>query len=267
MILNLFGPKKPNVNFENKTLVCVLGMHRSGTSALTRLVNACGVYLGENEELMPSTEENPKGYFEHNYLSSLNEQLFTQNNASWCQLEKFSLRKLKRKSLGAYLEKTGSALTQLFSQHDIAGIKDPRMCILLPLWLKYFNFKKVVVIHIFRCPTEVALSLQKRDQNFSHERIAKLWEIHVTSQLQAAENIENIAVSHIDLLQQPLKITSAIENFLTPFSQNIHAADPEVVKDFITDKLHRNRDQSTKHLTPKQLKLWEYCQEIAQSNN
>lgn len=260
MILNLFGPKNPNVNFDNKTLVCVLGMHRSGTSALTRLVNACGVYLGKNEELMPSTEDNPKGYFEHNHISFLNDQLFTENNASWRQLEKFKLRKLKRKSLQAYLEKTGTALKQLFSQHDIAGVKDPRMCILLPLWLKYFNFKKIVVIHIFRNPTEVALSLQKRDQNFSHERVAKLWEIHVTSQLKAAENLESIAVSHIDLLQQPLKVTSAIENFLKPLSHEIHAADPETVKDFITDKLHRNRDQSTEYLTPEQLKLWEHCQ-------
>ena len=44
--------------------IIVLGMHRAGTSAVTRLINMMGAYLGPNNLLMPASSDNPKGYWE-----------------------------------------------------------------------------------------------------------------------------------------------------------------------------------------------------------
>ncbi len=57
--------------------IIVLGMHRSGTSALTGCLNILGVNLGERlERLMSAHEDNPKGYWENEKVISINEAIF-----------------------------------------------------------------------------------------------------------------------------------------------------------------------------------------------
>ena len=58
-----------------KTCLLVLGMHRSGTSTLAGVLNILGIELGSS--LLPPTTENTKGYFENQYIMSLNETLFS----------------------------------------------------------------------------------------------------------------------------------------------------------------------------------------------
>jgi hypothetical protein len=41
--------------------VCIAGMHCSGTSMVARLLNLCGLYLGPEGELLPSTPDSPGG--------------------------------------------------------------------------------------------------------------------------------------------------------------------------------------------------------------
>jgi hypothetical protein len=50
------------------TVLVVLGMHRSGTSALTGMLHHLGVALGEH--LMPASADNPRGYWEHSDVVS-----------------------------------------------------------------------------------------------------------------------------------------------------------------------------------------------------
>lgn len=63
-------------------LICVLGMHRSGTSALAGALNLVGVNFGSN--LMPAqASENPKGYWEHLDIVRTHDDVFTLFGASW----------------------------------------------------------------------------------------------------------------------------------------------------------------------------------------
>lgn len=55
--------------------VLVLGMHRSGTSALTRCINLLGVPLGVADDLMPTGEANPRGYWESASLTRVSGEL------------------------------------------------------------------------------------------------------------------------------------------------------------------------------------------------
>src|SRR5690349_960994 len=63
--------------------VCLLGMHRSGTSLASRMMNVLGVSLGPPEQLMLGNEFNPKGYWEHSQLTALNDDLLRQLGGSW----------------------------------------------------------------------------------------------------------------------------------------------------------------------------------------
>ena len=59
----------------------VLGMHRSGTSALTRVLNLLGVALGD--DLMPPGPDNPLGFWEHQGIVSVHEALFAELDRRW----------------------------------------------------------------------------------------------------------------------------------------------------------------------------------------
>jgi len=49
----------------NKRVVCIAGMHRSGTSMVTRMLNKLGFYLGDTSELMEAAADNPEGFWEN----------------------------------------------------------------------------------------------------------------------------------------------------------------------------------------------------------
>ena len=62
-------------------LVIVLGMHRSGTSAVTRALTVLGVDLGSY--LIESQEDNPKGFWEDSEMLSFNERLMRAVGMEW----------------------------------------------------------------------------------------------------------------------------------------------------------------------------------------
>lgn len=65
-------------------MICILGMHRSGTSLLTRILNLIGVYLGSDEALtVEPAEANPKGYWEHHEITSISDAILKRPGGSW----------------------------------------------------------------------------------------------------------------------------------------------------------------------------------------
>ncbi|PZR23698.1 MAG: sulfotransferase family protein, partial [Azospira oryzae] len=66
-------------------LVIVLGMHRSGTSAITRGLKVIGVELGDRLE-PPAAGINDKGYWEDMDLVALNVEMLDVCGRSWHSL-------------------------------------------------------------------------------------------------------------------------------------------------------------------------------------
>ena len=64
-------------------IVCILGMHRSGTSMVARLLNLCGVYLGEEKDLIPAAEDNPEGFWENVKFQEINQELLITFGGEW----------------------------------------------------------------------------------------------------------------------------------------------------------------------------------------
>src|SRR5262249_23640698 len=76
--------RRPNEpSGETMTVVCIAGMHRSGTSMVARLLNLCGLYLGEDEDLMPSAADNPEGFWENLHFVDLNEKILSALQGGW----------------------------------------------------------------------------------------------------------------------------------------------------------------------------------------
>ena len=147
---------------KEKRAVLVLGMHRSGTSAVSRFVNMLGFDLGEH--LMESREDNPKGFWENSEIIRFNEELMSADGIRWDSIDS-DIDKTIDRGLTAKSQKSAHAIIQKeFSSDDIV-IKDPRLCRLLPVWQKLLADLEfdVVPVLVIRDPTAVARSLEKRD--------------------------------------------------------------------------------------------------------
>ncbi|MCC4288862.1 hypothetical protein [Vreelandella aquamarina] len=159
-----------------KTCIVVLGMHRSGTSAITGALEKMGVVLPQ--ELMPPTEDNPKGYFEGLRVMQINDAALSDLQSNWDDT-RFSLF-ITDQLIEKYLPEVKRFIQEEFFYSKVFALKDPRMCITFPLWeraLLELGIEIKVVIP-YRNPFEVARSLKKRN-DFSTEKSLLLWAKHL----------------------------------------------------------------------------------------
>lgn len=141
----------------------ILGMHRSGTSAVTRVVNLLGAKLGDR--LVPPGHDNPSGFWENATAVEINEQLLRDLGRTWYDM---------REMPDGWMETAAAAkaldLARKFIRRDLGGstlcaLKDPRICLTVPLWIKAFETLEFEVSCLFvvRDPREVVESLHRRN--------------------------------------------------------------------------------------------------------
>ena len=195
-----------------KLVVFVLGMHRSGTSALTGVLNLMGLDLGN--DLMDGTKFNPKGYFENNSIFKMNEKILANTNSEWNDIH-FSIDKIKKSDFELYVEEIEKILQDEFKYTNNIAIKDPRMCLLFPIWeVACLNLGyKIKVILPYRNPLEVAQSLKTRD-GFSLEDGLLLWTQHILFAEYFTRDYQRMTVIFSELLKNPKKILGQLYDFL-----------------------------------------------------
>ena len=69
--------------------IFVLGMHRSGTSVITRLINLMGAYIGPKELSTGANPENPKGFWERRDVRDENDAVLWSSGADWWRVADF----------------------------------------------------------------------------------------------------------------------------------------------------------------------------------
>lgn len=134
--------------------VLIVGMHNSGTSILAEIIHKNGVFLGNNME----------HYESHLFSIYLNDLLIMKGDKNWSNLPILSIDDVMsyRKTINSFVKKHWMAdyIQWGYDGFSKWGIKDPRLCVLLPLYLDIFPEAKVV--HIRRNPDDVAASLCQR---------------------------------------------------------------------------------------------------------
>lgn len=149
---------------ERSTVLLVLGMHRSGTSALTRVLNLCGVELGERL-LPPADDNNRHGFWEHADTVDIDERLLHHLGRSWWDARDLPVGWLDTPAAAISRERIGTLARDEFSRSPLWAVKDPRLCRLLALWTPTLLAAGVDVKLVFmqRHPDEVIASLARRD--------------------------------------------------------------------------------------------------------
>ena len=82
------------MNVQKRQALLVLGMHRSGTSALTGLLGEAGAALPKTQ--LPANKDNPKGYGESKVFMTFNEDVLGRIGSSWDDLSVIEERTWKQ---------------------------------------------------------------------------------------------------------------------------------------------------------------------------
>lgn len=146
-------------------MLFVLGVHRSGTSALCAALAACGASFGE-QLIDPMAGVNDEGFWEDANVVALNEQLLTLAASTWYAPAPGLPETDWAAATFEPLREQGMELLRAgFGSAPLQVVKDPRLCLTLPFWLAGCTDLGITaqVCVISRAPLEVARSLEKRD--------------------------------------------------------------------------------------------------------
>jgi GT2 family glycosyltransferase len=147
-----------------RTCIIVAGMHRSGSSAITRIVNLFGAQIAN--ELLPPAADNERGFWESLRVVEIHDRLLHALSSSYHDPFPLPEYWTQTKAAQQAVLELAEEIKKDFADGDFFVVKDPRISRLLPLWLRLLDdmvIEPIVVVPV-RNPLEIAASLKKRDQ-------------------------------------------------------------------------------------------------------
>lgn len=240
-------------------LVFVLGMHRSGTSALSGLITQAG--LSAPADPMPPTPANPKGYWESLAILKANEQLLARIDRRWSSSSPFALDWIYSDVAREWRSSLIDALAFSFADADLPVIKDPRFCLLvagLEPWFQSGLIEFAFLIPV-RHPVEVANSLHQAEQLGTVEAL-KLWSESIFLAEHSTRGYSRLYLGFDAIINTPHRVLDACMGFLAASlpgcrlpdrSDASGALDPgDPVGSFITPSLKRQQPVLDQGLVP-----------------
>ena len=225
-----------------KPFLLITGMHRSGTSFLSRAFNLHGVYLGTLSSLLShewkAYEDNPRGHWENKTIYELAKKTLKNNNGSWHKVPK----KIKvNQNIGRKIKKCTNELVK--NSLLASGFKDPRLILCFDSWLPYLP-KNFTIVGIFRDPLKVAESLKKRN-DFDYKKSLELWNIYNQKLLKILEKHNGFLLdfdwpkkklfAEIELISKKLGLDHNID-LSEWYSKDLFKSDKTFQKDFPLNK-------------------------------
>lgn len=211
-------------------LTLVLGPHRSGTSLLNGCLSLLGYHVGD--KLLPANKGNPKGYFEDTRVVKLNDTILQTFNLRWDDTRPFNKNWLLDADNIILLQLLRDLLKDITSNQQRVSLKDPRLCRVLPIWLKateLFDIKLELVV-LIRPPSQSIYSLMKRD-NTSFKQSALIWLRYCLELVQTLKNMP------YRLIQFDHLVTNPVPTLEQSLNLNINPATAAEINDFFNPAL------------------------------
>ncbi|MGH9029658.1 MAG: sulfotransferase family protein, partial [Acidimicrobiales bacterium] len=189
----------------------MVGMHRSGTSALTGALGHLGLQLPDPQDLMTGMEDNPVHY-ESQALSEVDDSLLAALGGSWSAPPVLEAGWERSPAALSHLERARSAAWRAFPLNGPIAFKDPRLCLLLPFWRPQLQPRAQALL-VWRSPLAVARSLRAR-QNFTISLGLALWEVYARGVLEGLEGLEVTVLPFERVLEDPSGVIGRTADWL-----------------------------------------------------
>lgn len=181
-----------------RTAYLVLGMHRSGTSALANVLALAGADLPR--EVMPADTHNARGYFEPWRIAVFNDRRLAAAGTSWD--DPFAALAPDPVDEAAWREEAGRLFRAQFGRRRRPLLKDPRVSVLGGLWRAALEAEGLA-LRVFipvRHPLAVAGSLAARD-GFPPRKSVMVWMAYMLAAEAASRDLPRAFVDYDSLLE------------------------------------------------------------------
>jgi hypothetical protein len=154
----------------HRPIVLVCGMHRSGTSLTANILAELGVNMAEAPAPSP---DNRKGHWERPQINDWHDRVFATLGRPWhSPVHHLPLPAgwQDMPHIADIRRRMGKFLCTLLAGDCLAGVKDPRLARLLPLWRGICDDLLLTPLDVvpWRDPAQVAASLLARDGTKFH---------------------------------------------------------------------------------------------------
>src|SRR3989344_389195 len=187
----------PNDSSKTRTVVCVAGCMRSGSSMITHILNICGMNLGAQIDLLePDRTGNPAGYWENVKFLQANKVIMqTIDEASGKFTKQKAANTARISSLEeAYMKAFEFLNTEL--KGGFVGWKDPNNSFTVGFWKNVVPGLKVILC--VRNPFDVAMSISESPlHGLNFEQALQLWQ-QSTSCVYKAIGPQDLIITHFE---------------------------------------------------------------------
>jgi GT2 family glycosyltransferase len=241
--------------------ILVLGMHRSGTSAVSRVLGLMGAEVGSADELLPAhPTDNPTGYWERADLNAIHDRLLASTGHSWNRVAGFDPQALDAEACATFSQQLRAVVKELDAGGKAWLAKDPRLCLLLSQWRPLLRAPAYVVV--VRDPREIAASMSSGPRGtFTSQFVIALWEKYLRTLLVDLAGERVLFVSYAELLAHARTQGSRLLRGLQDLGVvGLHEADAGELSGFLDPALRRSQPKDYVTLTAAQTALQEWLE-------
>jgi len=191
--------------------IVVLGMHRSGTSAVARLLDGLGLDAGPESDLIGASPDNPYGHFEARALVDLDDEILAELGGSWLAPPDLDPDRQCELAAGELGDRARELLDQRFGDRGWFW-KDPRASLLVPFWRAVWPGPPRAILAV-RSPDAVAASLSVRD-DIPLDYGRHLAATYLATVSATIGGVDALTVVYERLLEDPEETTAAVASWL-----------------------------------------------------
>ena len=214
-------------------LLVVLGVPRSGTSAIARALKVFGASFGQ--DLIEAKQNiNDKGFWEDKAVLNLNEDILRALNTSWSNLKPITKGCFDSDDFTKFKVEAESLIKDKVRNGRIFALKEPRITRLLPFWEMIFESCDISVSYVvaLRHPSDVLNSFVRQENvmvrsiDIIPSNVYLIWLSYLVSTIPLFLSKSDVmVVSYNDLLNDPQGIVFSLSRKL-----NIDVNETELVE-------------------------------------
>ena len=226
---------------KTKRIIAVIGVPRSGTSAVAKGLESIGVNLGS---YVPSVcrEDNEKGFFEDLEINAIDIAMLNSVGYRWGNPVSPLFNEESRRILSIFFPIAKNIISKRLESDALFGFKDPLISILLPFWKEIFKELKADVdfVIVNRNPLSMAKSLQKAEPYLDKIVCLYIWTAGMLSSIIHTAGYKRITVDYDELIKDPIKQLERLNYKLDIGSLGENEAMIKYKEEFLSDSLRHN---------------------------
>ncbi len=219
-------------------IVLVLGMHRSGSSSVTRVLNLLGYALPKT--LIKGNASNRRGHWESQPVARLNDRYLNGADLTWADWSPGKLKTVSAEDRQNFEQDIRALLADEFPAGHPVVLKEPRICRLVPHYRAALeNQVPMTAVITVRNPLEVIASLVKRNA-LSETNACLLWLRYMLDAVSDTDGMQRAFIAYEDCISDPVTtLTMAAEHSQLSYPNDLQTVVPEI-DEFLSTSLRNH---------------------------